>query len=82
MRSRLFFVDSLQKWPKREMRDEDEDFFDEEDCYGVRPSIVPRKLALETISDERMFDLLPQLFNPVLKVDVEAGDDAAFCLKV
>lgn len=42
----------------------------------------PKKLSLETISDKRAFDLLTQLFNPVLKIDVEAGDDAAFCLKV
>ena len=42
----------------------------------------PKQLPLETISDKRALDLLPQLFNPVLKVEVEAGDDAAFCLKV
>lgn len=63
------------------MNDDDEvDFDDDNSSRG--PKQPPRKLPTETISDERIFDLLPQLFNPVLKVDVEAGDDAAFCLKV
>ena len=77
LRSRLFFIESLHKWPKAETKDIDEGA-PEADKAGPEP----RQLSLETISDERIFDLLPQLFNPVLKLDVEAGDDAAFCLKV
>jgi hypothetical protein len=80
LRARLFFIESLQKWPKAAMKDADEVDLDDENS-GRGPEL-PRKLPVETISDERLFDLLPQLFNPVLKVDVEAGDDAAFCLKV
>ncbi len=78
-------MESLQKWPKAETKDLDEfeqidPEIDNESSHG--PQVEPREFPLETISDERIFELLPQLFNPVLKVNAEAGDDAAFCLKV
>ena len=77
----MFFIESLQKWPKTAGINDD-DVVDFDDGNSNRGLQQPRKLPVETFSDERLFDLLPQLFNPVLKVDVEAGDDAAFCLKV